>query len=152
MAFDPYDVRLLGSDDVVDCCEVYRNRGLHVGQSPERLALVRGEIDRICEITSAQRLFEIVADRRWSPEARALAAARCEAAAELSRQRRDGGVDIDIELLRAHAVNAVTRRWRSRDFYCSMATSCGTWSLTSPGRFGVRCRYRTAFGGKPCWH
>jgi hypothetical protein len=101
--------------------------GLHRGgvpledsQSPERLALVRAEIDVVLGMTDASELAGW-ADNPWrSPESRQLACAMAESMWTVAAETRANRPKIDLERLRASSAGLGSRRWRDPWRYASL--------------------------------
>ncbi len=102
-------------DEPIKTVEIYRGVGLHDHQGPERLALVRSEIDVVFELQgSVGDLFEWVKWRPHSPESRLLAGALIRATCEQASERRRGAPPVDLKLLDAHLVGLDSVQGRSR--------------------------------------
>lgn len=82
----------------------HRGVGLHVFQDETRLAVVRAAIDRVYLLNDPTKLFDFAGDPFEPPEARLLAAARCEAMFEIAAEKREVRPAIDLEVLRACVV------------------------------------------------
>lgn len=97
----------------------YRGVGLEDGQSPQRLALVRREIDIVLAMTDAGALARWASNPRHSPESRQLACAMCESMWEVAAETRANRPPLDLEKLRASTAGLNSRRWRSPTHFCS---------------------------------
>ncbi len=87
----------------IPCVETYRGVGVHDQQPAERIeGVVKPAIDRVYGLTDPAALFAFAAESSNPPEARLLAAARCEAAWQLAAERRELRPSVDLEKLRAH--------------------------------------------------
>lgn len=107
-----------GSDDI-PVVELYRGCGLHDGQSPERLRVVRAAIDHVYTLDQTADLTEHAGNVRNPPESRLLAVARCRALWELSQERREPRPILNMPDVEALAAGCGSRRWRSPTHYCS---------------------------------
>jgi hypothetical protein len=108
-----------GSDDV-PVIERYRGCGLHDGQSPERLRVVRAAIDHVYTLDQILDLVEHAGNARNPPESRLLAVARCRALWELAQEAREPRPIINMADVEALAAGCGSRRWRSRTHFCSL--------------------------------
>lgn len=108
-------------DERIPCVGSYRSVPLHDRQSPERLALVRKELDIVFdEVSDPNDLFEICKDAARAPEARLLAAALIKAgweqAADDRRTRPKGFTLADVDAAVAGLDSVL---WRSPKYFCS---------------------------------
>ena len=95
----------------------HRGVGLHDQQSPERLAIVRAEIDRVIELSDLVELVKWAEDVAHAPEGRLLAGAKAVTTiSEFSsaRQKRPG---ITAEYVEAVVAGLGSTSWRSRNCY-----------------------------------
>jgi hypothetical protein len=101
--------------------ETYRGIGIHDCQTAERISsIVKPEIDEVLDkINDLKQLFRLAGDTTKSPEARLLAAAKCEAAWQLAVEDRKERPYIDITVLRASVCALDSQYWRSTTSYCS---------------------------------
>jgi hypothetical protein len=107
-------------DDQIPAQEIYRNCRVHDQQPPERVALVKRELDQIFDIADPQKLFKICGDAAWSPEGRLLAATRLLASWELATEGRMARPEgITIETIKACTAGLDSALWRSPRHYCS---------------------------------
>ena len=80
--------RCVDDDDAIPVVEVYRGVGIEDQQPPERIELVRREIDRVHRMSAIVELADYAGDAGHPPEARMLAGARAEALWELAGEER----------------------------------------------------------------
>jgi hypothetical protein len=106
--------------DEVPIASTYKGTPIFAGQSRQRVALVKREIDKVNKLSDLQRLFEIAGDCAWSPESRILAGARCVAGLELATERREAKPDIDREDIEARTAGLASSRWTDPDRFCSL--------------------------------
>jgi hypothetical protein len=107
--------------------EIYKHVGLHDGQGPARLAVVRNEIDRVIELSALVRLVEWAKDIAHAPESRSLAGAKALAIVSgygNARQKRPQG--ITAEYIQAVVAGLNSEGWRS-------PTHFGTLIEAGPG-------------------
>jgi hypothetical protein len=110
-------------DDDVPVAERYRQVGIHADQSPERIRLVRREVDRVFDQINGDivQLVEWAIDARHSPESRQLAGVLAEALHESSAEARQYTA-VDLRRIRAitrgFALNS--RLWRCQFRYTSI--------------------------------
>ena len=100
---------------------MHRGVPLEDQQSPERLALVRSEIDHVLGVTDAGALADWADDPMHSPESRQLACAMAETAwtiAAETRALRPAGISLD--LLYASTAGLGSKTWRDPDRHCSL--------------------------------
>ena len=106
----------------IPCTGYHRNVPLHDHQSPQRLEVVKQDIDDAYALmgrTAALCRFADTVSR--APEARAFAAA-C-ALANLRRdsdRRRRRKLDVDPESLEATIASLTSQTWRSESCYCTL--------------------------------
>src|SRR5262245_14071240 len=100
------------SDDAIPTIGLHRGVPLEDQQSPERLALVRAEIDHVLGMTKAIALADYAGDAWHSPESRQLAAAMAESMWAVASETRANRPPIDLERLRASTAGLGSRRWR----------------------------------------
>ena len=100
------------NDDAIPSIGQHRGVPLENEQSPERLALVRAEIDHVLGMTDAVALFDYAGDAWHSPESRQLAAAMAESMWTVASETRANRPPIDLEKLRASTAGLGSRRWR----------------------------------------
>ena len=117
----------------IECSESYRSVGLHPGQSPERLAQVRREIDQVFELEEVGALMSWIEDVSKSPEARVLAGAMVEAIFQLAVDERRERPAIDVERVQAITAPLSSTIWIDPNFHCAIFESDG-WD----GRMPVR--------------
>jgi hypothetical protein len=89
-------------------------------QSPERLGLVRSEIDRVLATTDAVALADWADDPVHSPESRQLAVAMAESLWTMAAENRNNRPAIDLDRLRASTAGLGCRRWRDPRRYASL--------------------------------
>jgi hypothetical protein len=100
------------SDDAIPIIGLHRGVPLEDQQSPERLALVKAEIDHVLRMTNASELADYAGDSWHSPESRQLACAMAETAWTVAAETRNNRPPIDLERLRASTAGLGSRRWR----------------------------------------
>jgi hypothetical protein len=89
-------------DDVIEIVELYRGVGIESDQPRERIEhVVKPQIDIVHDIDDPDQLLAYADNARNPPEARLLAAAKCEAAFEISTEERRLRPPIDMERARA---------------------------------------------------
>jgi hypothetical protein len=98
----------------------YKGVAIFAGQSAQRVALVKREIDKVNKISDLVQLFEIAGDCAWSPEGRLFAGARCCAGLQLATERRAARPDIDREDVEARTAGLASIRWADPFRYCSL--------------------------------
>jgi hypothetical protein len=98
----------------------YRDVGIHAGQSPRRIRLVKKQIDKVNAISDLMQLFEICGDPAWSPESRLLAGAKCTAGLRRAVERREPKPDIDPDLVVARTAGLGTADWAHPTRFCSL--------------------------------
>ena len=97
----------------------YRGVGLHAFQPPERIgAVVKPAIDVVHGMSDIGALASYAADARNAPEARLLAAAKCEAGFTIAVDERRQRPAIDLLRVRA-SVAGLTKSWMSTTHYGS---------------------------------
>jgi hypothetical protein len=99
-------------NDAIPVIGLHRGVPLEDQQSPERLALVRAEIDHVLNMTDAVALSDYAGDAWHSPESRQLAAAMAESMWAVASETRANRPPIDLERLRASTAGLGSRRWR----------------------------------------
>lgn len=116
--------------------ERYRGIGLHDHQDPERLAVVRAEIDRVYEIAADERqLWAWVEWRPNSPESRLFAKALLLARVEAAKEKRRTLPDIDVGRLNTLTGGLDTVSGRSKTFFdAKFAPRAGPGSANRPVR------------------
>ncbi|BCG94366.1 hypothetical protein [Mesorhizobium sp. 131-2-1] len=108
------------SGDRIPTIGEHRGVGLHDHQSPERLALVRREIDSVLDLADATLLVEICGDVTWSPEARLTSAAKLQAMHQLSAEDRKSRPSFDLAFVRACVAGLDSVYWRDPCHYASL--------------------------------
>jgi len=109
------------SDDTIPIVETYRGVGIHADQSTVRIdGKVKPEIDRVLALEDLDQLCDYAGNTRKPPEARMLAAAKCEVAFQIATDERRTRPDIDLSRVRASVVGLNSRRCRSRWRYASI--------------------------------
>ena len=63
--------------DDLPIATTHKGVGIHAGQPAKRVALIKGEIDRVSRTADLVELSMIAGDAAWAPEARLLAGAKC---------------------------------------------------------------------------
>jgi hypothetical protein len=104
-------------DDAIGIAGYHRGIGLHDHQPPARLKIVPRHIDRAFALTDVGELYDFAGDVMKAPEARILAAAKCEALFEHAALRRWERPRFNRERLKV-LVNALdSKTWRSPTHY-----------------------------------
>jgi hypothetical protein len=111
--------------DAIPVIGLHRGVPLEDQQSPERLALVRSEIDHVLGMTDAVALSDWADDPWHSPESRQLAVAMAESMWTVAAETRNNRPPIDMDRLRASTAGLGTRRWRDPWRFCSLLDSAG---------------------------
>jgi hypothetical protein len=106
-------------DDAIPTVGSYKGIPLEDQQTPERLAVVRREIDVVLGLTDPSALVRWAADSWHSPESRQLACAMAESMWVVAAETRNNRPPIDLEKLRASTAGLGSRRWRSPTHFCS---------------------------------
>ena len=99
---------------------MHRGVPLEDQQSPERLALVRSEIDHVLGVTDAVALADWADDPVHSPESRQLAVAMAESMWTVAAETRNNRPPIDMERLRASTAGLGSQRWRCPRTHASL--------------------------------
>jgi hypothetical protein len=120
--------------DPIPVHETYRGVGIHAGQPPERVAVVKQAIDEVLALADARTLFDYAGNIAKPPEARLLAAAKAEACFEIAAEERRVRPDIDLDVLRARIAGLGAAKWQDPRFYCSL------FDAIPPGGGGVARR------------
>ena len=107
--------------DLIPSVGKYRGVRIHNEQSERRiLKIVRPAIDVVLAMTDIKRLAAYAADPRHPPEARLLAAARCENDWKSCADERRIRPLIDLEKIRAAVAGVASQTWRSPSHYASL--------------------------------
>jgi hypothetical protein len=107
--------------DEIASIESYRGVGIDDCQPAERIAtVVRPAIDEVVAMSRADELLAYARDIARPPEARRLAAAKCEALFEMAAADRVERPNLRIDRVRAAVAGLSSRRWRSPWAYCSL--------------------------------
>ena len=103
----------------IKCIGEHRGVGLHDQQSPERLKVVKAELDKVLdELNTIQALFAWCRNTMHAPESRALAASKIEALwSEVAAKRGRRPPDITLEDVAASVAGCNSQEWRSRTHY-----------------------------------
>ena len=101
--------------------EMYRGVGLHDQQSPERLELVRREIDLVLAMTKPRDLFKFACNERNAPEARLLAEAHVRGPARAGGRKPFAAPVINLDQLHAYCAGLNSQSWRNPWRYGSLA-------------------------------
>jgi hypothetical protein len=109
-----------GDDDSIPVIGMHRGVPLEDQQSPERLALVRSEIDHVLAMADAVALADWADDPVHSPESRQLAVAMAESIWTVAAENRNNRPAIDLDRLRASTAGLGCRRWRHPRRFCSL--------------------------------
>jgi hypothetical protein len=107
-------------DDAIPVVGLHRGIPLEDQQSPERLALVRSEIDHVLGVTDAVALADWADDPVHSPESRQLAVAMAESMWTVAAETRNNRPPIDMERLRASTAGLGSQRWRCPRTHASL--------------------------------
>jgi hypothetical protein len=110
----------MGDDDAIPIVEIYKGIGLEDQQTPERLALVRAEIDLVLGMTDPGELADYAGNPWHAPESRQLAAAMAETAWTMAAETRALRPAIDLERLHASVAGLGSLKWRDPDRHCSL--------------------------------
>ena len=78
----------MDEDDQIPVVAMHRGVGIEHQQPPERVELVKREIDRVHRMSGTDELAEYAGDAGHPPEARMLAGARAEALWEIAGEER----------------------------------------------------------------
>lgn len=111
---------MTAADDQIPCVETYKGVGIHDGQGPERIALVKREIDAVITISDADLLMEVAGDVTWAPESRLLAAARLKAMHAIATEDRTVRPAFDLAYVGALVPGLASNRCRDPDAYRSI--------------------------------
>jgi hypothetical protein len=114
----------------IPLCDHHRGVGLHDHQGPERLAVVRAEIDFVLDkLEDVAALYAFAGDVANAPESRLLAAAKIQGIWQLRAERREvRPAGVSLEKVRAVVAGLNSEGWRDRNFFCSML------DIRPPGR------------------
>lgn len=115
-------------DDRIPVAETYRGVGIHDQQDLQRIAQVKADIDTVHGLDDWQQLEKVCADVTIAPEARLLAAAKCEAIFQIAVDERRERPPIDLGFVKATVTGLNSIRWRSNTHYCSVLSP-----ITPPG-------------------
>src|SRR5262245_28396451 len=102
----------MDDDDAIPTIGSHRGVPLEDQQSPERLGLVKAEIDVVLAMTDAGELADWADDSWHSPESRQLAGAMCESLWIVASETRANRPAIDLDRLRASTAGLGSRGWR----------------------------------------
>ncbi len=109
------------NSDTIPIVEIYRGVGIHADQSTVRIdGKVKPEIDRVLAMENLEKLSEYCRDITRPPEARLLAAAKCEAIFQIAVSERKERPNVDLDVVRACVVGLASCRCRSRTHYASI--------------------------------
>ena len=103
----------------IRCIVEHRGVGLHDQQPPERLKVVKAEIDRVLDdLNTIQALFAWCKNTMRSPESRSLAASKIEALwSEVAAKRGRRPPDITLDDVAASVAGCNSEEWRSPTQY-----------------------------------
>jgi hypothetical protein len=119
--------------DSIAIAETYRGVPIHADQPRDRIErVVRPAIDTVSTMTDAEVLAAYAADAANPPEARLLAAARCEAAFSIAVDERRSRPNIDVDALRASVAGLDSAIWRDPNRYCSLLDDARTAARRDP--------------------
>ena len=100
--------------------ETYRGIGIHVFQSPHRVAVVKAAIDAILVLSGPKALLAYARDRKNPPEARLFARDKIESAWELAAEHREARPSSAIREQAGLAVASLgSLHWIDRTHYGS---------------------------------
>lgn len=125
------DFGSVDDDDAIPVVEVYRGVGIEDQQPPERIELVKSEIDRVHRMGGIVELADYAGDANLPPEARMLAGARAEALWELAGEERRQR-PVSLEQLRCATAGLGCQRWRDPDCYASLLDQPGGIAREEP--------------------
>jgi hypothetical protein len=108
------------TDDSFPVTGEYKGVPLFDYQGPERLTVVRAEIDQVLEISDPQHLHAFARNISHAPESRLLAVARIEASVEVSTNHREARPQINLQNVRAVVVGLGSRRLAHPLYHCSL--------------------------------
>jgi len=104
-------------DDAIPVIGLHRVVPLEDQQSPERLALVKAEIDLVLGMADAGELAGWADNPRHSPESRQLACAMAESMWTVAAETRALRPPLDLAKLRAVTAGLGSKTWRDPDRY-----------------------------------
>jgi hypothetical protein len=109
-------------DGPIPRIEHYKGIGIMDCQPRERIeTIVKREIDEVLAEGGIERLARIAGDATWSPEARLLSAAKCEALWQLcAEERRSRPVGVELDVVQASVAGLDCIGWRSPWAYGSL--------------------------------
>jgi hypothetical protein len=119
-------------DDAIPTVGSYRGVPLEDGQSPQRLEVVRREIDLVLGMTDAGALARWAEDAWHSPESRQLACAMAESMWVVAAETRNNRPSIDLEKLRGATAGLGCKRWRDPWRYASLLDAGGAVAREEP--------------------
>lgn len=111
---------MTAEDDRLPISEEYRGVGIHAGQPPARVAVVKAAIDAVYALSNPTRLLAYLETSANPPEARLFAAARLRAAHELAAESRIGRPKMDMTYVAACAAGLESRTWQHPRKYTSL--------------------------------
>jgi hypothetical protein len=107
--------------DFIPSVATYRGVGIQDHQPAERIEnVVRPAIDAVFALADLKKLAAYAADVTRPPEARLLAAAKCEAMFQLAVDERRARPEINLERVAASVAGLNSVRWRSPTHYASV--------------------------------
>lgn len=107
--------------DKIKAVEIYRGVEVHDCQPAERIEdIVKPDIDAAFELNSIADLIAFARNHERAPEARLLAAAKCEAKFQLAAAHRETRPNLSLQELRATVAGLDSRSWRSPYVYGSL--------------------------------
>lgn len=107
-------------NDAIPTAGEHRGVGLHAGQSETRLQVVRGDIDKVIATGDVTILAQMAANVALAPEARLLAAAKCQAAFSMAVSDRRVRPDVRLQAVQASIAGLNHQRWQDPARYCSL--------------------------------
>jgi hypothetical protein len=106
-------------DDSIPKRGKYKGVALHDGQSPERLKVVKRDIDAAAKLTDVGDLFDFAGDPSRAPESRLYAAALVEARWDMAAESRAKRPEINMDRLKTRVAGCDSAQRRNPYFYCS---------------------------------
>jgi hypothetical protein len=96
---------------------VHRGIRLHDHQTPARIKVVKGAIDRVARMSDILQLVDFAANPQEPPEARLFAASKIEVEYEVAAEERRNRPEVDLDRLRATISGLDSLEWRSPVVY-----------------------------------
>lgn len=111
---------MTADSDRIPISEEHRGVGIHAGQPPARVEVVKAAIDDVYSIVSPSRLLAYLESSANPPEARLFAAARLRAAHELAAESRISRPNINLMYIQACVAGLQSLNWRHPHRYTSL--------------------------------